>query len=288
MRKLLLTDIIASISIGEEVFTTLRDIEPMYDTYGELMLSAGHDSVVFNVRHCGKRKALKCYYEPSDLRGERCEYASSECDNLLIHPRYFPGELWVNGTMTDVALYPWVEGRTLDWYIRRALHQQSQEQLTTLLFNVIDLCLRILKGEWRHGDFKSDNIIVTPSCEMVMVDCDALYAPTLPPSGECGTPLWTHPTRRANYNSHIDDYAIALMVVSLAALAADRSLFIGECAVAMPSLGNRERIATLLANDKTLSTLHEALYSQTYIINNIEEHLECIAHRLQDSTKPLF
>lgn len=289
MKNLLLSDIIFSLSIGDDAFVSLRGIEPRHDPHRRMIFSAGRESAVFNVLYRGEMYALKCYYNSLGSRAERSTYIDShDPRGIIIHPLYHSNELWTAKGMVDVALYEWVDGRLLDWHIRKALHDNSPEQLLGLLGTFLKLATDLLSGEWRHGDLKTDNILIRPDGEMVLVDCDALYAPSLSPTGECGTPHWVHPARGANYDEHIDDYGIALLVVSLASLIADPTLYIGECGVAMPSLGNRQKIAQLLSHNVHLTALHEALYSPNYIINNLRQHIECIAHQLLDSTKPLF
>lgn len=275
--------------MGDNAFATLRDIEPQYDSRGNMIFTSGRESAVFNVNHMGRTYALKCYYNTRADRAERSAFLRThDTSGIIIHPDYYHGEMWTDKGIVDVALYPWEEGRTLDWHIRKALHDNNPRQLQRLLTTFVNLASKLLDEEWRHGDIKTENIIVRPDGKMILVDCDALYAPTLPSSGECGTPNWTHPSRKDNYNRHIDDYGVALMIVSLAALIADPTLFAGECAVAMPALGNKEHIEQLMAPNSSLTELHNTLYSETYIINNIKEQLECIAHKLQDCTKPLL
>lgn len=284
---MLLHNLISYLAIGDEAFSSLRGIEPQYDPRGRMIFIAGRQSAVFKVSYEGRDYALKCYQSTSTLRAERCNYLSThDPQGLFVHPRYYCNELWTKEGMIDVALYEWVDSRSLRWYIRKAIHDNSPSQLQKLLAQFCRLASNILDQEWRHGDLKIENIVLRESDrEMVLVDCDALYAPLLTPSGELGTPNWVHPARGENYDAHIDDYGIALLVVSLAALALNPQLFVGECAVAIPSLGNRSEIAKLLVPYEELTTLHEALYNQTYIIDNLNHNLRCIEHLSHDLTK---
>lgn len=288
MVKMLLHNLTSSLEIGDEALSLLRGIEPHYDPRSRMIFIAGRESAVFKISYEGRVHALKCYYNASAPRAERCGFlCTHDPQGLFVHPRYYCNELWTAEVVVDVALYEWIDGRTLDWHIRKALHDGNPRYLVALLAKFLGLASNILSTEWRHGDLKTDNILVREgNGEMVLVDCDALYAPSLAPSGECGTPNWVHPTRGNNYDSHIDDYGIALLVVSLAALALCPELFVGECAVAIPSLGNRTAIASLLAPYEPLADLHEALYNQTYIIDNLNHKLRCIMHLLPALTKP--
>lgn len=289
MTKLRLSDILDSLHFGDKLFKTLKNIEPLHSPCGGFTFSAGRQSVVCKVLHNNTPHALKCYLRTQSTRKPRYDYLTNAPNKeIFIRPQFFAQELYVNDCQIDVALYEWTEGHTLDWMIRKALHDCNSQLLEQLLGEFLRLATTILEGEWRHGDLKADNIIVCPDGRMKLIDCDALYAPSLPPSEERGTPLWVHPARGDNYDSHIDDYATALIVVSLAAIKGDLSLCKGESAVAMPSQQNRAAIDQLIANNEPLLALHNALYASSYKIENLKKLLECIAHQSHDNTKPLL
>lgn len=286
MEKILLTHIIETLSFGDRVFRTLRGLEPQFDARGRMVLTSGRKSVVFCARYRNENYALKCYLCPQPVRKQQHDFLRTSSESIIIHPQLFERELYVNNTQIDISLYQWVDGHTLEWMMRKAIHDENHQLLGQLLKDFLRFATTLLECEWRHGDLKPENIIVRPNGEMILVDCDALYAPSLPPSAEGGTPQWVHPARKDNYDSHIDDYAIALIVVSLAALRRDLSLCKSESAVAMPPQQNRATINLLLADSEPLLLLHEALYAPTHKINNLKTILKCIMHTLHDNTKP--
>lgn len=289
MKKVLLTDIIDTLSYGEKCFATLRNIEPIFDPRGRALFSAGRSGAVFKVAIKGEPFALKCYTHSLPFGAEKADYLGTlPPSDTIIRPSFLAEELHVNSRAIDVVLYPWVEGSSLDWAIRKALHDGDTLTIGCLLGEFLRLVGEVEGGEWRHGDLKTENIIIRPNGSMTLVDCDALYAPTLHFGGECGTPNWIHPSRQDAFNSHIDDYAVALIVVSLAALTVAPTIYSTESMVAMPSLGNREEIARLLAFSPHLTQLHEALYSHDYKIGQLNTLLQCIAHQLPELTKPLL
>lgn len=280
MENFILTEIIGSLAMGDKLFRNITQLEPIIDSHGRLIFTAGRQSALVKARFRGEEYALKCYLRSLPHRQQLHHYIRhSTSEQTIIHPDLYTEELWVGDGWLDVALYKWVEGVTLDRAIRKALHDQNPEQLGQLLEEFTSLCKRVLAQEWRHGDLKTENIIVRPDGEMILVDCDALYVPNLATTTEIGTPHWIHPMRLANRDEHIDDYAIALIIVSLYALRADPSLFKGGCAVAMPSECNRESIDLLLRGNEPLRELHKALYAPSYIIEKLNDILECIAHK---------
>lgn len=289
MKKVALTDILDALSFGEKCFATLRNIEPIFDPRSRVLFSAGRSGALLKVAIKGEPFALKCYTLPLPFGAERAHYLGTlPPSDIIIRPTLLAEELYANGRAVDVAFYPWVEGTSFNWALHKALHDKSPRAISSLLGEFLRLMDLVEGGEWRHGDLKTENIIVRPSGRLTLVDCDALYAPTLPFGGECGTPNWIHPARQDAFNSHIDDYAVALIVVSLAVLLLAPEMHTTESMVAMPSLGNREEIARLLAFSPHLTQLHEALYAPNYKITELKNILQCIAHQLPELTKPLL
>ena len=79
-----------------------------------------------------------------------------------------------------------------------------------------------------HHDVKPANIIVTPCDDMHLIDYDAAWLPgfTLADVEEVGTPAFSHPHCGVGFfDKRVDDYAIALVSVMLAALAYKRERF---------------------------------------------------------------
>lgn len=279
MGKLLINEILEALSCREKTFRTLHNFEIVCDERGCIRFIAGRNSIVLQIRIQGLLYALKCYNSPL-VAGERLGgLIASLPDKLTIKPQILPEELWVDGHHTDVALYPWVEGRTLEWTIRKAIHDKDSSLLLSLKEKFIALAVEILESEWRHGDLKAENIVVRPNGEMVLVDCDSLYHPTLPKRYPLGTPPYIHPQRGDAYDSHIDDYSIALVVLSLEALARDTSLFANETMVALPTEGNVARIREVLATSPALLTLLDEMLAEEYKIANLKDLLQCITHR---------
>lgn len=279
MRKILINNIFEALSCGEKAFRSLRNFELLYDERGMPRFVAGRNSVVVQMHKQGVLYGLKCYTAPLVCGEQIGLFAATLPDNLIIRPQILCEELWVVDRSLDVAIYPWVDGHSAEWLIRKAIHDHDTALLATLEERFIDLVVRILEQEWRHGDIKTENIVVRPDGEMILVDCDSLYSPALPKRANLGTPLYIHPLRKDAYDSHIDDYAIALIVLSLEALRREVSLFSGESMVALPSEGNTERIRELFEGNNALLELLDALLSDDYKIPNLKDILKCITHR---------
>lgn len=279
MANITISQIIDSLLFGDQMLSTLRDVRVVSDSMGRPKFTTGRHSILFNAKINGTRYGLKCYTSPQPMLQELCDIASYIPSQILIHPTPLPKELWVGDRWLDIALYPWLEGHTLAWEIRKAMHNQQASSFEALLDGFISLADTILSSEWRHGDLKPDNIIVNSDRSMTLVDIDALYHPTLLSRGERGTPPFIHPARKDAYDSHIDDYGIALITTSLAALAREPRMVTTEPMVALPSEGHCALLWELFEDDEALRALLRTLGANTYTINDLKHLLKCIKHK---------
>lgn len=272
--KILINTLIETLSFGDKMFRTLRGIEPIISDMGVPRFTSGRNSAIFDVMYKGERYALKCYTQPLPHNRELCEFIHTLPHHLIIQPDIYNEELWVGDGYTDVMLYKWVSGRTFDWWIRKALYDKSPEKIHALAQKFISLMLEMIEGGWRHGDIKPENILVLDGGELILIDCDSIYSPSLPPRTSMGTPHYIHPARKDAYDSHIDDFAIALILTSLEALRRAPSLYAGEAMVTLRSESSQEVIRDLFADSKPLTALYDAMCSDDYKILNLKELLQ--------------
>jgi serine/threonine protein kinase len=174
------------------------------------MLHVGNNAVVCRCEVAGREYALKCY--PRHRRNARAIYGDA----------YHEAELAVYTILgaveyADVVAMPWVEGRTLD-----TLLGEPKMDYRSLSERFEAFALEILRGEGAHGDIKPENIVVTPDGDFRLIDFDSAWLPGFVQSDmeEAGTPTFSHPMREERrFDKSIDDFAIALIVTMLAALA---------------------------------------------------------------------
>lgn len=159
---------------------------------------------------------LKCYYRPK----RNLEYIYG-----LAYKRREFGVPLLSGIIEyiDVVAIPWVEGVSLDYLIGNPT--TNYEALSRAFDR---LALSTLNEEKAHGDIKPDNIIVKRDGEMVLIDWDGAWLPRMHNTAgdEIGTKAYRHPLRTAaDFGDAIDDYPIAILSTTLAALAYDRAYF---------------------------------------------------------------
>lgn len=177
-------------------------------------ISWGSNSATARCRVMGMEGTflLKCYFR--HRRNARAIYGD----------RFYPQEFGVAGfrgrmEYADIALLDWIEGTPLETLLWR---EDADYKALSEAFD--RLALRTLKSDGAHGDIKPENIIVKPDGEMELIDWDAAWRPGMSSydAEEIGTFAYRHPLRDdTNFNKHIDDYPIALISTTLAALAID-------------------------------------------------------------------
>lgn len=223
MSKTLVGNIIDSFDVLHRRMPHLCDINPRYDNRGRYKLHGGHSGIIYEVDWHNHHYALKCFTKESHRRAEVVNFLRLHHNNRIITPRYFPAELPVVDTQgrvreLDVMLYDWVDGYSLDFRVSKCIYDHDTAEMERLAEEFVRLALDMLRSQWRHGDLKPANIIVGPDSKMLLIDTEALWAESLPPSNEAGSVGYTHPTRGNHYDSHLDDYPITLITIGLYAL----------------------------------------------------------------------
>lgn len=114
----------------------------------------------------------------------------------------------------------WVEGETLDKYIKNHINEPACLNLLVGRFGIFADWL--LKQPFAHGDLKPDNIIVKDDGSLVIVDYDGMFVPKMrgQKARELGSPDFRHPQRTEDdFDEHIDDFAIVTLLLTIKAIA---------------------------------------------------------------------
>lgn len=215
-------------------FKTWKEVRPEYDAHGRPSFHAGNYSVVFRI--CcddGHKYALKCYmYAPFRAETIYAELAKKRFP-YLIEARYLPDELLVDdeagtGSRYPVVVMEWIDGESLGNRLGRLCRMDDREGLKRLAGSFVRLAVGLLSEDFAHGDLKQDNILVDSEDRLWLIDYDGVFLPEF--AGQygkvLGSPLYQHPARDERFFCKaIDDYPIAVIVLSLYVLADDPSLF---------------------------------------------------------------
>ena len=274
----LISEYVQSIRFSEENFDKLSNLRPILDEDGNPVMSSGNFAVVFKMKdkETGKLHAVKCFLREQEGRAESYKLIASELEyvssTFLTPIQYLEKELFVDTTQEadtefPVLLMDWVEGITLDKYIRTNINDSYK--LSLIAYQFCRLGSWLLSQEFAHGDLKPDNIIVREDGQLVLVDYDGMFVPAMrgQKSRELGSVDYRHPLRTEDvFNGSIDDFSIVSIALSLKAIslkpellydfgADDRLLFsasdylnIGEskCMKAIQSLSTDTELAQIL------------------------------------------
>lgn len=233
----LISEYVQSIKFSEENFDKLSNLCPVLDEDGNPVMFSGNFAIVFKMqdKQTGKLHAVKCFLREQEGREESYKLIASELEyvssTFLTPIQYLEKEIFVDTTQGEdtefpVLLMDWVEGLTLDKYIRNNIHDPYKLALITYQFCRMGSWL--LSQEFAHGDLKPDNIIVREDGQLVLVDYDGMFVPAMrgQKARELGSVDYRHPLRREDvFNGNIDDFSIASIALSLKVISLKPELF---------------------------------------------------------------
>lgn len=298
----LISEYIESIKLAEDNLDELSYLRPVLDADGQPVMSSGNFAVVFKMKdeRDGKLYAVKCFLKEQEGRAESYKLIAEELEfvssNYLTPIKYLENELFVDTSSSDADEFPvllmdWVEGVTLDVYIRDNIN--NQYALDILAYQFGKLAAWLLTQPFAHGDLKPDNIIIREDGTLVLVDYDGMYVPAMKgqKARELGSPDFRHPSRtEGDFDEHIDDFSLVTILLSLKTIsvnpalleeygATDRLIF---SEMDYRSLSECEKIAKLLAlNNLDINRLLGLL-----LLVYSEDDLSNVSFKLLYVTKP--
>lgn len=221
---------IDALGFAEDNFDQLANFRLDTEADGSPVMSSGNFAVVFKMQDTrdGSFHALKCFLKDQPGRAEAYRAIADELEQVtssyLAHIRFLERELFVDtgngGAEYPVLVMDWVEGLTLDNYLRA--HLSNPYALHLLAYQFGRLAAWLLTQPFAHGDLKPDNILVRPDGTLVLVDYDGMFVPAMQGqrAPEMGSPDFRHPDRTdVDFSEHIDDFALASILLSLRAVA---------------------------------------------------------------------
>ena len=223
----LISEYIEAIKSAEDNFEELSYLRPVLGADGLPVMTGGNFAEVFKMKDVktGKFYAVKCFTKEQKGRAEAYRQISEElknvCSPYLTNVQYLEKELFVDTDQTremefPVLLMDWVDGKTLDKYLRENLG--NQYALEMLAYRFSQLAQWLLPQPFAHGDLKPDNIIVREDGALVLVDYDGMFVPAMrgQRARELGSPDFRHPLRNENeFDQGIDDFPVMSILISL-------------------------------------------------------------------------
>ncbi len=227
----LISEYIEAIKSAEDNFEELSYLKPVLGDDGLPVMTSGNFAVVFKMKdeQSGKFYAVKCFTKEQEGRVEAYREIAKELKDVsspyLVSIQYLEKELFVDTdqsaeTEFPVLLMDWVEGKTLDKYLRENL--DDKYALEMLAYRFSQLAQWLIPQPFAHGDLKPDNILVREDGSLVLVDYDGMFVPAMKgqKARELGSPDFRHPLRTENdFDEHIDDFSLLSILFSLKAIA---------------------------------------------------------------------
>ena len=229
----LISEYIEAIKSAEDNFEELSYLRPVLGDDGLPIMTGGNFAVVFKMKdeHTGKIYAVKCFTREQERREEAYRLIDKELKGLessyLTSIRYLDKELFVDTNQSSETEFPillmdWVEGKTLDKYLRENLGNNSA--LNMLVYHFRQLSQWLITQPFAHGDLKPDNILVREDGSLVLVDYDGMYVPAM--SGEMARELgstdFRNPHREVDeFDENIDLFSLISIFISLSVIAYD-------------------------------------------------------------------
>ena len=236
MQYPLLSEYVSAITHASENLDQLKHLEVVQDEHGEPYRSSGAFAVVFKMRdpRTGQLYALKCFTEEQEGRAESYRKIEEELEvagtTYFTSMRYYERELFVDSSVSSESEFPvllmdWVEGSTMELYIREHYHDSYAMEM--LCYRFCRLAAYLRSQPFAHGDVKPDNIMVSDTGTLTLIDYDGMFVPSMQgeSSPTLGTEEFRHPLRTPElFDATIDDFALASIALSLRAIALDSQL----------------------------------------------------------------
>ena len=225
-----ISDYIEAIKAAEDNFKELTNLRPVRGHDGQPLMTSGNFAVVFKMEdiETGKFYALKCFTKEQEGREEAYHQIADTLKDVdspfYVSLRYLDKELFVDTEQTTETEFPvllmdWVEGETLDKYLRENLDDKYALEMLAYRFSM--LAQWLIPQPFSHGDLKPDNILVREDGTLVLVDYDGMFVPAMKgqKARELGSPDFRHPQRTENdFDEHIDDFPLVSILLSLKAI----------------------------------------------------------------------
>ena len=299
----LLSEYVEAIKAAEDNFEQLKHLRPLLDDDDQPVMTSGNFAVVFKMKNeqTGKLHAVKCFLRDQEGRAEAYRMIAEELEYVnstyLTPIKYLDKELFVDTNQTDETEFPvllmdWVEGVTLDKYIRENIYDEYA--LSLLAYQFSRLAMWLMPQPFAHGDLKPDNILVKDDGTLVLVDYDGMYVPAMKgqKARELGSPDFRHPSRTEDdFDEHIDDFSLVSILLSLKAIslqpslleqygASDRLLFSEKDYRNLSESQVMDAIKAMMI-DSELATLYSL-----FILSASQNNLSQVSFRLLNLARP--
>lgn len=283
-----ISDIKASVQIASLIKDPIiREGILMLSKNGSPIMYSGGFTAVFPVVAHNTKWAFRCWHTELGNMRRRMEIISKEIAGNKLP--YFCNLIYedegiiVNGSIYPTTRMEWVEGENLKDYI--CSHSNSKE-LKRLADRFLRMCIDLHKHGYAHGDLQHGNIIVKTDGELVLIDYDSMYVPSMRQEFAdiiTGLKDYQHPKRRENRISSqkIDYFSELIIYLSILAVSEDLTL------IREYNLANTDRLLFSAADFEDIK--QSDIYSKLYEMGgNFPLYLQILEEYLQKDSIDLL
>jgi hypothetical protein len=211
--------------------STLKGGTVNTDHLGMPKLISGNFAGVFTVRSSANQQwAVKCFTRFVDHQEERYQRIS-EALRPVKKPWRVEFDYLSEGVMCEGHWYPalkmeWLDAVGLIPFIEKCLWEPAK--LADLAAKFARMVEDLAALGIAHGDLQHDNLLVTSSGELKLIDYDGMYVPSLAKMGACefGHRNYQSPARTmSTWGPYLDNFSAWVIYASLAALTIEPSLW---------------------------------------------------------------
>jgi len=207
----------------------LRRADLEIDALGLPVVRSGQYATVFKLSGSDRSWAVRCFLHNFRDRAKRYRLISDFIirDDLECTVGF---ELIDKGIKIGSDWFPilkmeYVEGESLGTYVRKNIN--NPDRLKNLLSSFEEMMLALKSNGIAHGDLQHDNIVVTSSGKLRLIDYDGMYVPALSGwhSNELGHRNYQHPARaETDFAANLDNFSAWVIRGALASLLENPSL----------------------------------------------------------------
>ena len=209
----------------------LRNTLPAVDRLGMPLVTSGQFAYVYKLKSMNGAGdyAVRCFRGYLGDRDQRYraiqEHLRTSPVGYLSEFSYAQEGILVGGNRFPILFMKWIDGPTLDLYIREML--QRSDVLLHLSQEWLRLLNALQESGVAHGDLQHGNIILEHG-QLRLVDHDGIYVTTMEgwSASEVGHQHYQHPRREAqHFDAKLDSFSSLVIYLSLLSLAERPSLW---------------------------------------------------------------
>jgi WD40 repeat protein len=208
----------------------LRAGEAAANALGIPQPRSGNFADVYEFRCAGNSKwAVKCFTRQVHGLRERYAAISQHLQQaklpFTVDFQYLEQGILVRGQWYPILKMRWVEGLTLNEFVRDALDKPALLDALGQIW--LRMARRLREARMAHADLQHGNVLLVPgssasSLAVKLIDYDGMWVPALAASksGEVGHPAYQHPQRLREgiYDPEVDRFPLLVVAAALRCL----------------------------------------------------------------------